>query len=95
MFPHLYDAWPNLQLLGEPWNWTDLVQAFEKLLKELTTSNKVALFIDGLDEFEGSHVELISLIRRTASPNIKICVTSRPWRVKILSSRILLDVKFL
>jgi hypothetical protein len=39
-------------------------------------------FIDGLDEFAGDLGSLISLLKDiTRSPNVKICVASRPWVV--------------
>ncbi|EON99506.1 hypothetical protein UCRPA7_4960 [Phaeoacremonium minimum UCRPA7] len=42
----------------------------------------LALFIDGLDELDGDHKQLIDLIRPFRSnPGTKICVSSRPWNV--------------
>ncbi|KAI1121915.1 hypothetical protein F5Y10DRAFT_287923 [Nemania abortiva] len=41
---------------------------------------KIALFIDGLDEFEGKSEELIELLRDILHlPHLKVCVSSRPW----------------
>jgi hypothetical protein len=38
------------------------------------------LFVDGLDEYHGNHLELIALLKDLAcNPNIKLCVSSRPW----------------
>jgi hypothetical protein len=40
------------------------------------------LFIDGLEEFEGDHGELVKVIKRLNNlPGVKICVSSRPWSV--------------
>jgi hypothetical protein len=40
----------------------------------------VCLFIDGLDEFDGDHHQLITLFMTLISfPNVKLCVASRPW----------------
>jgi hypothetical protein len=41
----------------------------------------VALFIDGLDEFQGPPSELLGLLKMLRGPNTKICVSSRPWPV--------------
>ena len=36
-------------------------------------------FIDGLDEYDGDHVELIRLLQDFSQPNnIKICASNRP-----------------
>lgn len=41
---------------------------------------KIALFIDGLDEFEGTSEELIQFLHDILPlPNLKLCVSSRPW----------------
>jgi len=45
---------------------------------------KICLFIDGLDEYEkdSDHLELChALLKISKSPNIKICLSSRPWPV--------------
>ena len=42
----------------------------------------VCLFVDGLDEFEGDLTTLINTFRRIQTiPNLKLCVSSRPWLV--------------
>lgn len=39
-------------------------------------------FVDGLDEYDGEHVDIINVLRRFASsPSFKLCVSSRPWNV--------------
>ncbi|KAK8070775.1 hypothetical protein PG997_010978 [Apiospora hydei] len=41
---------------------------------------RFCFFIDGLDEYEGNETDIISTIAELlASPNIKICLSSRPW----------------
>lgn len=46
----------------------------------ITATSKVALFLDGLDEFDGKPEILITLLRRlTSSYPIKVCLASRPW----------------
>ena len=43
-------------------------------------NTKCALFIDGLDEYDGRSADVIKLVEALkSSPNMKICVSSRPW----------------
>ena len=82
IFPDRLEAFILLPLQTRlPWTWNELLRGFRVLLAELSKTQKLALFIDGLDEFEGDHTELISLIRSIQNRNIKICVASRPWIV--------------
>lgn len=40
------------------------------------------LFVDGLDEFHGDHLELVRMLKQISqSKRFKICVSSRPWNV--------------
>jgi NACHT domain len=78
-FQHRLEAWTISPPSDNTWSWMELVEAFNRVLKELTKSRKVVLFIDGLDEFDGSHIKLVELIRVILSPNVKACVSSRPW----------------
>ena len=62
----------------KPWHPRELRTALCKLKHVL--SRKTCLFIDGLDEYVGDHVELIEIIRDLSdTKNIKLCVSSRPW----------------
>lgn len=52
----------------------------------LQSDLRICLFIDGLDEYEGdrdgTYMSIVSLFKGlAASPNLKICVSSRPWLV--------------
>lgn len=61
--------------------WPALLRGTKRLIKA-GKQRKFFLFIDGLDEFDGDHTELIKLINHlTDYQNIKICVSSRPWNV--------------
>lgn len=43
---------------------------------------RFAFFIDGLDEYEGDHHDIIDTIKRVATSKfVKVCVASRPWNV--------------
>lgn len=73
--------------LDDSWTEADLLQVFELLSRETAVSAKFCFFIDGLDEYtggeekyNGSYTELISVLKMLSeSPNIKLCVSSRPW----------------
>ena len=66
----------------EPWTRQELLAAFVRLKGHDTSSTRFCFFIDGLDEYEGDHVDLIDVLRGLVnSSNIKICLSSRPWNV--------------
>jgi hypothetical protein len=61
------------------------VAALKQLLQELVTQDKIAikvcLFVDGLDEYDGGHGEIVEFIQDISkSSNIKVCISSRPLR---------------
>ncbi|KAH7165296.1 hypothetical protein EDB81DRAFT_641211, partial [Dactylonectria macrodidyma] len=59
--------------------WEELIKNFSALSGFIGDEFQLALFIDGLDEFEGRHETLIDFIRLLqARPGTKICVSSRP-----------------
>jgi hypothetical protein len=63
-----------------PWGPAELARAFELLQGRASTSSKFCFFIDGLDEYEGDHFELLdTMINLVKSPYIKLCLSSRPW----------------
>lgn len=64
---------------SEPWDIAELKDAFHNLVNA-ASSAKFCFFIDGLDEYDGSEWEIINVLKNLAqSPNVKICVSSRPW----------------
>jgi hypothetical protein len=63
-----------------PWSLSELSAAFRLLKEQGPTDTKFCFFIDGLDEYEGDYFDLINTLKDMAnSPNIKLCVSSRPW----------------
>jgi len=67
---------------GRPWSMFELGQAMDRLATCPDMPVRFCFFIDGLDEFDGDHNEVIRILGRLASsPSIKICVSSRPWNV--------------
>lgn len=61
------------------WEYSEIIAAFKALIFEHGKSHSFAFVIDGLDEFEDNHqqlIELLQLINR--KENVKICASSRP-----------------
>ena len=66
----------------DSWTRIELLKAFTELSSQSNLSKKFCFFIDGLDEYDGNHKEVIDLIQGfTQSRDIKICLSSRPWNV--------------
>ena len=67
---------------NEPWNISELSQAMKGVLEQRSLSAKYCFFIDGLDEYEGKHYEIIKALNfLTSSAHVKICLSSRPWNI--------------
>ncbi|KAI0098831.1 hypothetical protein GGR51DRAFT_537125 [Nemania sp. FL0031] len=82
LFPQRWDRWLLFGFDSKPWTLSELTGAFEVLVQRAKDMYKLCMFVDGLDEFEGSHNDLISLFKKAvSSPNVKVCVSSRPWAV--------------
>lgn len=67
------------------WTVDDLQAAFHSLLDAALPNTNICLFIDGLDEFEGDHVQIIEFFKGLTSKydgnSLKLCLSSRPWDV--------------
>ncbi len=67
------------------WSWSELVESFSALSQQAgdsPNSIRIALLIDGLDEFGGDYNTIIDFVKLLHScPGIKICISSRPWNV--------------
>ncbi|KAL6823208.1 hypothetical protein V8C40DRAFT_275326 [Trichoderma camerunense] len=64
--------------------WTDweIEESFEALLSSCGKTIKLALFIDGLDEFNMPPAEIVNYIkhiRARCGSGLKLCAASRPW----------------
>ena len=83
LLPRLFPGqWEVSALFGTSscdWSQNSLRSALRHLSVQ-AQDLKFCLFVDGLDEFDGDHVELTNfLMDLAASPNIKLCAASRPW----------------
>lgn len=65
-----------------PWSRAELIATMRAIAEDQSLDTRFCIFIDGLDEYDGDHSEIIDIISCLASsPKIKICVSSRPWNV--------------
>lgn len=74
------------RLLGAHRNWSlrDLKIAFDLLGKQDQIPLKMFFLVDGLDEFDGDHEELMLMFRamtENGNGRVRICLSSRPWIV--------------
>ena len=70
------------QSTSDHWTRAELLNAFSELSHQSRLKKRFCFFIDGLDEYDGDHLEVVDLVQGFAtSKDIKICVSSRPWNV--------------
>lgn len=63
---------------------SELSHAFRKLTGQIDLDAKSCFFIDEMDEYNEDHLDLCAASKESsASPHIKLCVSSRPWNVFI------------
>lgn len=77
--------WEALCLFNDnarEWTEQELQRTLRFAVEKLSRDSKICLFVDGLDEFDGNHDDLIHLFKdMIANHNVKVCVSSRPWLV--------------
>ncbi|KAF5688065.1 heterokaryon incompatibility protein het-E-1 [Fusarium denticulatum] len=74
--------WESLCLFNEDprrLSQDELEDMFRHAVKHISSRAKLALFIDGLDEFDGDCNALISLVQVCIASSMKVCISSRPW----------------
>lgn len=90
VFPARWARAYSIRINGKPnldspsWSLRECAAAFKALLQQSSVPLKICLLIDGLDECEGDHDDLVELcmnMTKTMSQNIKACLSSRPWVV--------------
>ena len=73
-------AGPSTQ--SPPWGFAELRECLTRLAAKIQGETRLALFVDGLDEFDGNYNDLLSLLRHLQQEyGVKVCVSSRPWVV--------------
>ena len=74
--------WQDDATVGQPWSMDEILTVFRNLKEQSLSTHRFCFFIDGADEYEGDHMDLINVINTFIwSDNIKICFSSRPWVV--------------
>ncbi|KAE9379537.1 hypothetical protein N431DRAFT_327470 [Stipitochalara longipes BDJ] len=64
------------------WSFPKLKKAFKEALNLLGKDEMTSIFVDGLDELEGDPERLVILLKNVSEhPNVKVCLSSRPWVV--------------
>lgn len=64
------------------WTRAELLNAFAELSHQCTLNKRFCFFIDGLDEYDGDHSDIVDLVQGFArSKDIKVCLSSRPCNV--------------
>ncbi|KAI1384476.1 uncharacterized protein F4822DRAFT_445899 [Hypoxylon trugodes] len=86
VIPHISPKrWEALCLYNEdpkPFSESELRRILLKTITFIASTRRLCLFIDGLDEFDGEHADLIDFVKGiTKEPSVKVCVASRPWTV--------------
>ena len=74
------DRWSLNEDIRRPWNVSELHEALQAISGNHSLGVKFCFFIDGLDEYEGDHLEFCSALKALSiSAHIKLCLASRPW----------------
>jgi hypothetical protein len=76
VFPKLYCARARLDEDCAP-QYIELKEAFTLMVKK-SSFLKIAVFIDGIDEFDGDHQDMATFLRSLSSTDLKLVVSSRP-----------------
>ena len=73
------ERWPNTieQLSHNAWHLPELRRILQRISDQKDLSAKFCFFIDGLDEFDGDHLEFCSVLRGLSNTShVKLCVSS-------------------
>lgn len=69
----------------QEWDELELSEVLSQTVRLLATETKILLFIDGLDEHDGSDEDRQSILdllqALTKHEGVKACVSSRPWNI--------------
>ncbi|KAI1658413.1 hypothetical protein F4813DRAFT_48238 [Daldinia decipiens] len=66
----------------ELWTIPELSRVLQRVTNRNDLGVKFCFFVDGLDEYEGDHLDFCQMLRELSkSPYVKLCVSSRPWNI--------------
>lgn len=64
------------------WTRSRLQRTLQQAISQLQSSCRLCFFLDGLDEFDEDHDELITFVRDIVSESgAKVCLSSRPYKI--------------
>lgn len=64
------------------WDWVELRECLLRFAVGIKGKARLALFIDGLDEYDGNQEELVAFLQKLHKDHDpKLCVSSRPWNI--------------
>lgn len=84
VFPKRWEEQKHQALRSQrsQWTRTELLEAMDIIINEKIGNANFCFFIDGLDEYDGDHNDIVELMNRMVNcSHIKICLSSRPWNV--------------
>ena len=75
--------WSRCYDIGGTWTRHEILEAFKKLEGQQLLELKFCFFVDGVDEYEGDdYTHIVEVLENlSASPSVKICLSSRPWNI--------------
>ncbi|KAH8700508.1 hypothetical protein BGW36DRAFT_425332 [Talaromyces proteolyticus] len=65
---------------GVSWEISELANALKRFIYCIRPRERICIFIDGLDEFDGDHQQIVDFFRAVTSSHqhVKLCLSSRP-----------------
>ncbi|KAF4995986.1 hypothetical protein FDECE_12613 [Fusarium decemcellulare] len=73
--------WSGETPRGEKWTQNELRATLGRISEQPDAPFRFCFFIDGLDEFDGDHLDFCDYLETIVHQNIKLCLSSRPWNV--------------
>ena len=71
---------PHSSISPIPWTLPELQKSIALFRTQTTVATKFYFQVDGLDEYYGDSWDVIETMRDlSAAPNVKLCLSSRPW----------------
>lgn len=70
----------DTNLRGSLWQCQELLDAFSRLGTQ-SLNSKFCFLVDGLDDYDGDHEELVTILKELVLNDIKVLFSSRPWTV--------------
>lgn len=73
--------WAAVNSHEDKWTLDELLASISSFSSCSQLQAKFCIFVDGLHEYRGDHVEMCNTIQKlgTTTQDIKLCVASRPW----------------